>query len=454
MTNQTIVLKTDCPYLREEQFSVEPYMDELALFFNFDEEVMKNESSVGYLAMTKDMLRVPTIKIGDIEGKRRRQLLLRDGSFLLVEIGAHGSDFEYRVLTCVISLTDTQWTATFTDAPNSNDVQTAFDRVGYRMTDICRERLIKKVDALHNDTSVKALLDAYASTDFLRLSGRLLKISVRLEEDGEFYLTDPQITRKDKVAISSKGEISLRTGDYLCQQNHKMEYCFSLLKVEKFAHDYEGTFYAVTERVCDYPEDYERIRAEFWDMLEDECMAQQRQSYNGTSYWPDAIEIAYLNPAYKLGDKTLYLPVNREIVTLCVPHGIFQFIADSTKTGFYGPNTTMDGKLLLRLSDNTLYGTVVESRGQLNVLFYKHTRVVRYNGVEYAEFQFKETAGFANSSNFDSSLGTHSWSKQIWNHVQYLLYSGQASPVRLESEVWAQLEKESADARRDECLSQ
>jgi hypothetical protein len=236
-----------------------------------------------------------------------------------------------------------------------------------------------------------------------------------------------------------------------------MEYCFSLLKVEKFAHDYEGTFYAVAERVCDYPEDCERIRAEFWDMLEDECVTQQHYHDCNNTYWPNATDVAYLNPTCNLGDKTLYLPVNRETVTLCVPHGIFQFIANSSKIKFYefrGPNITMDGKLLLRLGGNALYGTVAESYGQLNVLFYKHTRVVRYNGVEYAEFQFKETAGFASPSNSDISLGIHSWSKQMWNHVQYLLYSGQASPVCLEPEVWAQLEKESADARRDECLSQ
>jgi len=272
------------------------------------------------------------------------------------------------------------------------------------------------------------------ATDFVRLSynGNLRKLKANLGTEGKLRINYDYDYHHLDTGKSVCGEIEV--GTLLYTRSSKVRNMLEIVKLQGYAHDFNGDFCAIVETVYSYPSDAEKIKAAYPDFYAKECASDA--NIEKQRILDKARELPYIREEYKLGDGIIHIPVETSAAEISIPMGDFHFSVGNTGYGHLAHRA----KGRLRLNDRPILCSLVEVNRRFKLLYYKVNAFVKFGGNYYVELKFDRQSNFLDSLDADLlNLQDLEWDARTMDKTAlacagYLMFREMITPVILDED--------------------
>ena len=435
-----ITLRSDTSNIEAKHFRFDTFDNEEFFVLRLDESEFLSKSFF-YTCFDERLEPLPVILESEKADNYRDYLLTEDSFFILGERGTTGMTVEFEVYSGKIERKGDDITVAIRleELENHQELLKAYQNSGFTSKDLMNERVHELREGC--DETAQKRLALQETTAFINLQKNQVKVGLEFNTKNEFQLDlskgwrHLEISRSDIAADYPVLIHTLQIGDILFRRHKTIRNRIDIVRVQSFVKDFHGRFWAVCDKLFQYPRDAQEIQKAYPNFAERYCVSDH--IYDKRKLLKDTKLIPYLLTNHIIGDSLIHQRVETELAgELLTPvDEMFHMVTD--KQGKYYGSLTIAGRQYLRLNaENSItFATLLECERRFKLVYYKLRRFVSYNNEVYLEAIFNRASTWFDCIS-DDAIEDFSGRDQfkdrlILSHFVKLLAAGHITPVQM-----------------------
>ena len=433
-----ITLQSDTSNIEAKHFRIDTFDNEESLVLRLEERAFL-DSSFFYTLFDEQLEQLPVI-VESEKADNYRDYLLTEDSFLILGERGSGTNVEFEVYSGEIERKNDIIVVTIRleELEKHEELLASYSSKGFTTADMMNERVHELREGC--DQVAQRRLALLNESNFINLQNNQVKVGLEFNTRNEFKLDlsegwiHLEILRSDIAADYPVLIHTLQVGDILYKKHDTIRNRIDIVAVRGFVKDFHGNFYALCDRIYQYPRDAKEIQKAYPNFAERYCVSEH--VYDKRKLLKDVKLIPYLLTNHILGDSVIHQRVETELAgEIVTPIDMFHMVTDGH--GKYYGSLTLAGRQHLRLNaeDSITFATLMECERRFRLVYYRLRRFVSYNNEVYVEAVFNRASEWFDSISEDelSDFAARDQFKDrlVLRHFVKLLAAGNIKPIQL-----------------------